>query len=381
MATAVPHDTRRATGVPFLDLGPVHRPLKAELLAGVEELLEANAFVNGAAVARFEEAFAAYCGARLCVGMSSGLDALRLALLAAGLEPGDEVIVPAMTFAATVEAVLQAGGRPVLVDVREDDANVDVAAVEAAITPRTRFLLPVHLYGQMADVVGLMRVAARHGLAIVEDACQAHGATRDGVRAGTAGVAAAFSFYPGKNLGALGDAGAVVTDDDEVERVARALREHGQTRKYVHRFEGYTARLDAVQASALTCKLPHLDRWNASRAEAAALYLELLDGVPGVRLPWEAPRARHVWHLFTIRVAAPDELAVALGERGIGTGHHYPVPMHLCEAFAPLGHRRGEFPVAERIAAQTISLPLFPGITRDQVATVAHAVAELSIRG
>jgi dTDP-4-amino-4,6-dideoxygalactose transaminase len=376
METADRIATPPLAGVPFLDLRQLHAPLKVAILAEVDALIDASAFVNGARVVAFEEAFAADCGTRFCVGVSSGLDALRLGLLALGIGRGDEVVVPAMTFAATLEAVTQVGARPVLADVREDDVCLDAARVAAARTAATRAVLPVHLYGQMADLRGL-----DPELVLLEDACQAHGAVRDGVRAGTAGRAAAFSFYPGKNLGAIGDAGALVTDDAGLAATARALREHGQTRKYEHRYDGYTARLDALQAAVLSLKLPHLDGWNASRRDAAALYAELLDGVGDLRLPATPPGSTHVWHLYTIRTADPEALGAFLAERGIGTGRHYPVPMHLLESFAWLGHGPGDFPVAEAVAAETLSLPIFPGIAPEQVAAVADAVAAYFARG
>ena len=255
--------------VPFVDLNRMNEPIRAELLEAVSALVDSGAFVNGPAVGSFEDAFAAYCRTSDAIGLASGLDALRLALLAAGIRPGDEVIVPAQTFVATLEAVTQAGGTPVPAEIGALDYNLDPAAAEAAITPRTRFLLPVHLYGQMADMRALRSLADKTGLAIVEDACQAHGAERDGFRAGAAGLAGAFSFYPAKNLGAMGDAGALTTDDASLAETVRALREHGQRRKYHHDLEGYTARLDTIQAIVLELKLRLLDGWNEERRAAA----------------------------------------------------------------------------------------------------------------
>src|SRR5438105_9952525 len=259
--------------------------LKAEIVAEISDLIDSGRFANGPQIAEFEAAFASYTGARECVGTASGLDALRLALIAAGLERGDEVIVPAETFIATFEAVTQAGGVPVVADVAESDYNIDPAAVQAAVSSRTRFVLPVHLYGQMADMRGLRRLAFRHGFELLEDACQAHGAARDGLRPGADTLAAAFSFYPAKNLGALGDAGALVTNDLLLAERMRGLREHGQTRKYHHGSVGYTSRLDTLQAIALLQKLPLLDRWNEARREAADFYGEALRGVGDLRLP------------------------------------------------------------------------------------------------
>jgi dTDP-3-amino-3,4,6-trideoxy-alpha-D-glucose transaminase len=365
-----------APNVPFLDLGLLHRDLKAEIVEEIAELVDSSAFTNGPQVREFEAAFAAYCGTEHCVGLASGLDALRLGLQAAGLEAGDEVVVAASTFVATLEAVTQAGGRPVVVDAADEDYNLDPAALEAALTERTRFLMPTHLYGQLADMRSLMEIAERRGLAILEDACQAHGASRDGIAAGTAGLANAFSFYPGKNLGAFGDAGALVTDDEELAARVRALREHGQTRKYVHEIEGWTARLDTIQAIVLRRKLPLLDRWNGERRAVAAKYDERLAGIGDLRLPTVPDGSEPVWHIYAIRTAAPEELAGFLRERGIGTGRHYPDPVHLAPAYSFLGHERGEFPVAEALASEVLSLPMFPGMTEQQVDTVVAAIAD-----
>ena len=370
---AAQQSTPARVAVPFLDL-KVQAPLKETLLEDIGELLDTGAFTNGPAVAGFEESFAAYCGVDHCVGVSSGLDALRLGLVAAGLEAGEEVIVPAATFVATLEAVRQAGGVPVLADISEDDYGIDPAAAAAGAGPRTRALVPVHLYGQMADMRTLGELAEKRGLAVVEDACQAHGAERDGIRAGSAGTAAAFSFYPAKNLGAAGDAGALVTNDAETAARVRALREHGQTAKYVHALEGWTARLDTIQALVLARKLPLLDGWNEQRRMAAAFYENGLSGVGDLRLPPYASVGSPVWHLYVVRTADPTALALFLRERGIGTGRHYPDPVHLTEACAHLGYRQGDFPVAEGLSRECLSLPMFPGITESQLAAVVEGV-------
>ena len=345
--------------VPFVDLGPSHAVVGDEIAADLARLIERGVFVNGPDVEAFEQAFAAACG----------------------LEEGDEVIVPAMTFIATFEAVVQAGGRPVVADVQDDDAGLDPAAAAAVVSPRTRFLLPVHLYGQMADVRSLGELADRTGIELLEDACQAHGAERDGVRAGGAGTAAAFSFYPSKNLGAMGDAGALVLDDDDHLRKARALREHGQTSRYRSEYVGYTARLDAFQAVVLLRKLPLLGRWNEERRAAAAFYREALWGVGDLKLPLAVHGAKHVWHVYAVRTADPAGLAAFLGARGISTSRHYPEPPHLAAAFSGLGRRAGAFPVAEAIARETISLPMFPGITEEQLEAVAEAIRDFFARG
>ncbi|MGZ4358965.1 MAG: DegT/DnrJ/EryC1/StrS family aminotransferase [Gaiellaceae bacterium] len=377
MATAERAESRTThVPVPFLDLGAIHRGLRAEILSDISALIETGAFANGPQVAEFEQAFAGYCGSELCVGVASGLDALRIGLVAAGIEHGEEVIVPAATFAATFEAVTQAGGRPVVVDIDESDYCMDVSQAAAAATARTSFLLPVHLYGQLADMRALDALAAERGLAILEDACQAHGGVRDGIRAGQRGLAAAFSFYPGKNLGAFGDGGALTTSDPELARRARALREHGQFVKYRHALEGWTARLDTIQAIVLLHKLPLLDEWNQQRRAAAAFYASALEGVGDLRLPHVAEGSDPVWHLYVVRSADRDGLAQALKARGIASGWHYPEAPHLSEAYEWLGHRPGSFPLAEALCAEALSLPIFPGISERQLHAVAEAVSD-----
>jgi dTDP-4-amino-4,6-dideoxygalactose transaminase len=362
--------------VPLVDLGPSHADLKQRILDDISAVIDQGAFTGGPQVTLFEQAFAAYCGAGACVGVASGLDALRLALEAAGIEAGDEVIVPAMTFIATLEAVRQAGGRPVLVDIDASDYALDMQAAAGAIGPRTRFLVPVHLYGQMADMRKLLRLARKNDLLVIEDACQAHGAVRDGLRAGAAALAGAFSFYPAKNLGAFGDAGAVVTHDSGLAARVRALREHGQYERYRHELQGYTARLDTIHAIALLHKLPLLDAWNDQRRMAADMYRACLQDVGDIRLPPIAPGSEPVWHLFVVRTADPDGLADHLASRRIQSGRHYPEPAHWAPAFRWLGYRAGEFPVAEDLARQNLSLPMFPGITQAQVELVVEAVED-----
>lgn len=368
--------TESARTVPFFDGAAMMDGLKEDLLAELSELIDSGRFINGPQVAEFEASFAAYCQTAACVGAASGLDALRLALIAAGLERGDEVIVPAQTFIATLEAVTQAGGVPVVADVAESDYNLDPDAAEAAVTSRTRFVLPVHLYGQMADMRALGLMAMRHGVALLEDACQAHGAERDGLRAGAESLAGAFSFYPAKNLGAMGDAGALVTDDLELADRVRALREHGQTEKYRHVTAGFTARMDTLQAIVLKHKLPHLDSWNDSRREAARFYTDGLEGVGDLRLPPVPEGSNPVWHLYVIRTADPEGLAGFLGERAVATGRHYPEPPHLSAAYAELGHTAGAFPVAEAISREGLSLPMYPGISEVQLTAVVEAISE-----
>jgi len=363
----------RAVAVPFLDLGAIHADLKSGLLDDFAQLIDSSAFVNGPAVAEFEEAFAEYCSGVHCVGLASGLDALRLALIAAGIERGDHVIVPANTFIATFEAVTQAGGIPVPVDVTESDYNLDPDAVAAAIDERTRFIVPVHLYGQLADMTALEELARRHDIAIIEDAAQAHGARRDG-RGPGAGLAAAYSFYPGKNLGAMGDAGALVTDSADLARTVRALREHGQVAKYHHEREGWTARLDTLQASVLLRKLPLLDGWNDERRAVAERYTTALADVAELRTPPVAPDSDPVWHLYVVRTSRRTELADFLRGRAIATGVHYPDPPHLTDAYAYLGYPAGSFPVSEALANEVLSLPIFPGMQDAQVAAVVEGI-------
>ena len=359
--------------IPFLDLAPSHRPLVHDILDDVGELLESGAFTNGPHVAAFEHAFAAYCGTDHCVGTASGLDALRFALLGLGLQPGDEVLVPAMTFIATFEAVTQAGGIPVPVDVSLSDHCIDADAMGAAIGPRTRAVIPVHLYGQVADMHAIKAVADQHDLIVIEDACQAHGGTRGDVRAGTAGNAGAFSFYPGKNLGAIGDAGALVTDDAELANRSRALREHGQLRKYEHDIVGWTSRMDTIQAAVLIRKLPLLDGWNEERRMIADLYYEGLEGMGDLVLPNTSDRGQ-VWHLFVIRTADPNGLAAHLAAQKITTARHYPEPPHLSKAYAHLGLEADSFPLAEQISREVLSLPMFPGMAQAQVEQVVVSV-------
>jgi dTDP-4-amino-4,6-dideoxygalactose transaminase len=360
--------------VPFLDLALIHQPLKEQILEDIGRLIDTNAYSNGPQVAEFESAFARFCGTSDCVGLASGLDALRLALIAMDLEPGDEVIVPANTFIATFEAVTQAGGRPVPVDATTVDYNMDVRAIESALSARTRCVLPVHLYGQMADLRGIRAVLADRSIHVLEDACQAHGASRTGLRAGVDGDAAAFSFYPGKNLGAFGDAGALTTSDDALAKRVRALREHGQSAKYKHDMIGWTARLDSIQAVVLLHKLNHLEQWNDQRRAAAALYGEYLADAGDLRLPRVASDSQPVWHLYVVRTQRRDELVDHLRANGIGVGLHYPQPAHLSDAYQELGYGRGSFPVSEALADELASLPIFPGINEEQIARVASVV-------
>jgi dTDP-4-amino-4,6-dideoxygalactose transaminase len=363
-----------APQVPFVDLTPANSVVKSRVLDRIASTIDRGDFTSGDAVAEVERCFAAHAGRRHCVAVSSGLDALRVSLIATGLVPGAAVIVPAMTFAATFEAVLQAGGTPVVVDIAEADYNLSVSETERAVGDSATHILPVHLYGLMADMRALSGIAQAHRLQIVEDACQAHGARRDGFRAGGAGRAAAFSFYPTKNLGAMGDAGALVTDDDELAARTRALRVHGETRKYHHEYVGYTARLDTIQAIVLLEKLPLLEEWNRERRAIAQFYNSALAGLGDLQLPPQPEGSEPVWHLYVVRTSNPKGLADFLAERGIQTGRHYPEPLYLAPAYRSLGYGHGDFPVAERLAREALSLPLYPGITEEQLESVCDAV-------
>ncbi len=357
--------------IPFLDLKTVHRELKAEVLAAIGSSLDAGMFVGGPQVEGFEAEFADYVGTRFAVGMGSGTDALRLAYLAVGIRPGDEVITVPNTFIATTEALTQAGAVLRFVDVDERTSNIAVEQIEAAIGPRTVGIVPVHLYGQPVDLDEVLAIARRHGLWVIEDAAQAQGSRYRGRRVGAQGVVGAFSFYPGKNLGGCGEAGAVTTNDEGLARRMRVLREHGQAEKYYHDSEGYNARLDAWQAAVLRIKLKHLDRWNHERRKAAQWYREALAEVPEVTLPHEPDWAEGNYHLFVVHVPERDRLRAFLTAGGIGTGLHYPLPLHLQRAYQHLGIPKGSFPVTERLAEGLLSLPMFPGLLRDDVDCIA----------
>lgn len=366
--------------IPLVDLAAQHAEVDDEVRAGLDEVFATTAFVGGPAVDRFEAAYAAHAGVAHCVGVANGTDALELALRAAGVGPGDEVVLPANTFVATAEAASRIGAVPVPVDVDPVHLLLDPAAVRAAVGPRTGAVVPVHLFGQVAPVEELAKIAADAGVPLVEDAAQAQGARRSGRPAGGFGVAAGTSFYPGKNLGAAGDAGAVTTDDADVARTVRVLAAHGSARKYDHEAVGMNSRLDAVQAVVLAAKLRRLDGWNAARRAAAARYTALLDGVAGVRTPVSAPGNEDVWHLYVVQVDDRDRVLAALHAAGIGAGVHYPVPVHLTGAYRHLGLGPGSCPVAEAAAGRILSLPLHPHLTAAQqervVGVLADAVGE-----
>jgi dTDP-4-amino-4,6-dideoxygalactose transaminase len=359
--------------IPLVDLVAQYRGIRDEVRAAIDGVLETGQFILGEQVARFERAAAAHVGVAHAIGVGSGFDALRLALAAAGVGAGAEVIVPANTFIGTALAVSAVGARPVLVDSDEDTYTIDPARIAAAVTARTRAIIPVHLYGQAADMDAVEAIARDHGLEVIEDAAQAHGARTRGRPCGGLGRAGCFSFYPSKNLGAYGDGGLVTTDDGALAARVRELRDYGQSSKGEHAVKGINSRLDALQAAVLGVKLVHLDAWNARRAAHAARYRARLDGAPVV-LPGSDPRAQHVFHLYVVRSRARDGLRAHLLSLGIQTGVHYPAPVHLHPAYRDLGYPEGAFPVAERCSREVLSLPMYPELTDGLIDRVADAV-------
>jgi dTDP-4-amino-4,6-dideoxygalactose transaminase len=359
--------------VPFVDLHAQHKPLSGELTRAVSAVIERGDFILGSAVEQFESEYAAYIGTRHAIGVGTGLAAIELALRAFDVGPGDEVITPANTFIATVLAILGVGATPVFADVDPATYTIDADAVASAVSARTRAIVPVHLYGQPVDVDALSAVARRHDLVVIEDAAQAHGARYKGARAGSCGAAAAFSFYPSKNLGAFGDGGIVTTNDDRTAEKLRLLRNYGQRVKYHHTMAGTNSRLDTLQAAVLRVKLPHLDRWNAARRRHAAAYDERLRG--RVVTPAAAADVEHIFHLYVVESDDRDGLQQRLRQRGIETGIHYPVPAHLQDACASLGYKAGAFPVTEKAAGRILSLPIYAELTEQQIDYVAAAIA------
>lgn len=367
--------------VSFLDLNRIHEPLMDEFITSFRSVVSRSAFINGPEVKAFEEAFASWVGTKYCVGVSSGLDAEVIGLRAMGVKRGDRVVAPAMTFIATIEAISSVGAEPVLVDV-DQNGLIDLDQVEAEFKKGAKYVLPVHLFGQLVNPGRLTQLAEKYGCQIFEDACQAHGAYQGTHRAGAIGKASGFSFYPGKNLGALGDGGALCTNDEGVYHLARSLREHGQTKKYVHEHEGYTARLDTIQAAFLSTKLKHMDAWTTQRIEAARYYYEKLSGMKLGRFQSQSEakdgcKGAHVYHLFVLLTPKREELSEELKKRGIGFGYHYPTPIHQLGCYKQKGWNELKFPNSELFASQVVSLPMFPGITRaeqDQVIEGVRAV-------
>jgi dTDP-4-amino-4,6-dideoxygalactose transaminase len=363
--------------VPFLDLNAQHAPFADEFTSAIREVIDSSAFAGGPFVEKFEQEFAAYCGAKYTIGVGNGTDALWLALLACGIGEGDEVITVPNTFVATVEAIVRCNARPAFVDVDENTFTLDPTQLGKCLTARTKAIIPVHLFGQPADMDPILEFARAHGLIIIEDAAQAHGALYKGRHAGTMGNAGCFSFYPGKNLGAFGEAGAVITNNSEVAEKIGVLRDHGQSPKYHHILNGWNCRMDGVQAAVLSVKLHHLDKANLLRRERASLYDDAFADSDGVVTPTEAGYARHVYHVYAIRVQRRDELLRFLAAKGIGCGVHYPIPIHVQDAWRSLGYSEGAFPVAENLADEFLSLPIFPELTEEQIEHVVRCVREM----
>jgi dTDP-4-amino-4,6-dideoxygalactose transaminase len=362
--------------IPFVDLKAQHLSIKDEIDFAIQRVVDSTNFIMGDEVKSFEEEFSQFCEAKFAIGVSSGTDALHLALLACGIGAGDEVITVPNTFIATTEAISHCGARPIFVDVNPDTYNIDATKIEDKITPRTKALLPVHLYGQPAEMDPILEIARKHNLKVVEDCAQAHGAKYKGKKVGSIGDVGCFSFFPGKNLGAYGDGGAVVTNDEHIAEKIRLLRNHGRKAKYEHLIEGYCDRLDAMQAAILRVKLKHLNKWNEKRRQIAKLYNQFFKGT-AIILPKELEDFESVYHLFVIRVKNRDNLQKKLYEYGISTGIHYPLPLHFQPAYKYLGFKRGDFPIAEKFSLEVLSLPMFPEIIREQIEYVAEIVKSI----
>jgi dTDP-4-amino-4,6-dideoxygalactose transaminase len=362
--------------VPFLDLKAQYRSIKTEILPAIEQVLESASFVLGKSVSDFEQAFGKEHGLRYCYGVSSGTDGNHMALWALGVGPGDEVIIPANTFIATAWGATLCGATPVFIDCDPVSYNIDPSKVEEKVTPRTRAIVAVHLYGQAADMDPLAEIARRRGIALVEDCAQAHFAEYKGKRTGGLSRVSSFSFYPGKNLGAYGEGGAVGTNDEEIARKLKMLRDHGSERKYHHDIVGHNYRMEGIQGAVLGVKLRHLAQWTDARRRNAGQYGKYLAGINDVILPREMPYAKHVYHLYVIRTPRRDELQKFLEAKGISTGLHYPVPLHVQKVFGSLGYRNGDFPVTERLAGEILSLPMYPELTTEQIEYVSGAIRE-----
>lgn len=367
--------TMTTTAVPFIDLPAQFKALKPQIDRALEPIFNSTSFILGPAVGEFEQSFASYIGTEHCVALNSGTAALHLALLALGIGPGDEVITAANTFIATAEAVTFAGATPRFVDAQPDTYNIDPSKIEAAINSKTKAIIPVHLYGQPADMDAIQEIAAKHKLRIVEDACQAHGALYKGKQAGTMSDIACFSFYPGKNLGAAGDGGAVVTNDADLADKIRLLRDHGSRKKYEHEIVGHNFRLDSVQAAILSVKLPHLNDWNAARRRHAAFYTKQLAPSTEVVTPIVANDCESVFHLYVVQVPERDRVQKALRDADVQTGIHYPIPIHLQPAYKHLGYKAGDFPVAERLAGRILSLPMYAELADAQKTRVVEVLS------
>jgi dTDP-4-amino-4,6-dideoxygalactose transaminase len=356
--------------IPLVDLKAQYRALKPEIDRAMQRVLDNAQFILGPAVSSFEKDFAAFCHTAEAIGVNSGTSALHVSLLAAGIGPGDEVITVPFTFVATAAAIEYAGAKPVFVDIEPTHFTMDPAKIERAITPRTKAIVPVHLYGQPADMDAICEVANRHGLVVIEDACQSHGSDYKGRRCGSMGLLGCFSFYPGKNLGAYGEGGAIVTNDPALAGKARLLRAWGEETRYEHKYRGFNYRMDGLQGAVLGVKLKHLETWTEARRSRAAEYTRRLRGT-AANVPAERPGSRHVYHQYVVRVPERDAWRAALTEAGVQTGVHYPIPVHLHPAYSDLGYSRGDFPVSERAAIEVLSLPMFPELTDEQIESIA----------
>ncbi|MGB6222622.1 DegT/DnrJ/EryC1/StrS family aminotransferase [Haloferula sp.] len=362
--------------VPFFSLDAHHAPLRDEIVAAIDGVINSGIFAGGPEVDSFEESFAKSCGTRFAAGVGSGTDALWLVLEALGIGPGDEVVTVPMTFVATVEAICRTGAKPVFVDISEDRFTMDPSGLEAVLTSRTKAIIPVHLFGQMAEMRPILQIAEAYGIPVIEDAAQAHGAAYKDRPAGSHGLAGCFSFYPGKNLGALGEAGAVVTNDPDLDAKVRLLREHGQRRKYEHEAIGWNCRMDAIQAAVLKVKLPNLTRYNERRRIHAQHYSEALSDFPDLQLPSVRDPEEHVHHIYAVRCSQRDNLIMHFASMGIGYGIHYPVPIHLQPAYAKFSNGRGSFPVAEACATSFVSLPVYPELSASSIQAVVQSLEE-----
>ena len=362
--------------VPYLDLQAQYRVLRGEVLSALEGVCASAKFAQGPATSEFEEKFAAYCGVDHCVSVNSGTSALHVALRCLDIGPGDEVVTVSMTFIATAWAISYVGAKPVFVDIEPVRRALDPEKLEAAITPRTKVIIPVHLYGMPADMDRINAIAERHGLPVIEDAAQAHGARYRGKRVGQFGKIACFSFYPGKNLGAYGEGGALVTNDESMAQRARSLRDHAQNQKYFHDEIGYNYRMDSFQGAVLSIKLKHLDAWNAARIERARYYTELLKG-SSYKLPAEVSDSECIWHCYVIETPERDRIRSALEDLGIQTAVHYPLPVHLQKAYADLGYKAGDLPVTEALCEQCLSLPIYPELSEEKIARVASVLLDV----
>lgn len=360
--------------IPFLDIKAQYQSIKGEIDAAVLGVLASGQYVLGEEVLRFEQEFADYCNVKHAIAVNTGTSALHLALLAAGIGPGDEVITVPFTFVATVSAICYTGARPVFVDVEPVTLTMDPAEIEAKITPRTKAIIPVHIYGQMADMDAIKGIADHHRIPVIEDACQAHGAQYKGQRAGSIGMSGCFSFYPGKNLGACGEGGLVVTNNDEQAKTMRMLRDWGQEQRYHHLLKGFNYRMDAIQGAILRVKLRHLEAWTEARRTHARRYSSLLAGSPHLKIPVETAGRRHVYHVYAIRSRDRDGLQRVLSADGVPSGLHYPIPVHLQKAHADLGYQAGDFPVSEAAAWEVLSLPIYPEMPSQHIDQVAAAL-------